>query len=39
MQSANYIGFIEDGEALERLDTLRRDAYCLKFTIPAVILV
>jgi len=39
MQNANYIGFIEDGEALERLDTLRRDAYCLKFPIPAVILV
>jgi len=26
MQSANYIGFIDDGEALERLDTFRRDA-------------
>jgi hypothetical protein len=26
MQSANYIGFIEDGEALQRLDTFRRDA-------------
>jgi len=26
MQSANYIGFIDDGEALERLDTFRLDA-------------